>query len=242
MILDHDGFRFDEEKAATPSAPAALLLFGHPVDPAVASATRRAYLDVADDYVGSPMLSSLLGVFAAHEGDRRRSSALFEEGYGKFCSDRFANVHEYRPDRFPDEPVAGPFYANLSGFLLALHVRARATSAWALGRRRRGAVRARLSCRRCGKAWRWNGCGPTGAAPPRRLPRRRAGPHRTVGLSELRRRVGDGRDGVRPRRDQHHGGAGPSEGPGWTSAESRRRPEEVERWRRRSRSRRRSAT
>jgi hypothetical protein len=119
MILDHDGFRFDEEKAATPSAPAALLLFGHPVDVATASATRRAYLDVADDYVGSPMLSSLLGVFAAHEGDRRRSSALFEEGYAAFCSDRFANVHEYRPDRFPDEPVAGPFYANLSGFLLA---------------------------------------------------------------------------------------------------------------------------
>jgi hypothetical protein len=119
VILDHDGFRRDEEKAATPSAPAALLLFGHPVAPAVASATRRAYLEAADDYVGSPMLSSLLGVFAAHEGDRRRSSALFQEGYGKFCSDRFANVHEYRPDRFPDEPVAGPFYANLSGFLLA---------------------------------------------------------------------------------------------------------------------------
>ena len=118
MILDHDGFSFDEEKAATPAAPAAVLLFGHPVDPAVASATRRSYLDVADDYVGSPMLSSLLGVFAAHEGDRRRSSAMFEEGYGKFCSDRFANVHEYRSDRFPDEPVAGPFYANLSGFLL----------------------------------------------------------------------------------------------------------------------------
>jgi protein-glucosylgalactosylhydroxylysine glucosidase len=118
MVLDHDGFRFDEEKASTPSAPAALLLFGHEVDPAVASATRRAYLDRADDYVGSPMLSSLLGVFAAHEGDRRRSGAMFEEGYGKFCSDRFANVHEYRPDKFPDEPVAGPFYANLSGFLL----------------------------------------------------------------------------------------------------------------------------
>lgn len=119
VILDHDGFSFDEEKASTPSAPAALLLFGHPVDPAVASATRCAYLDVADDYAGSPMLSSLLGVFAAHEGDRRRSTALFEAGYGEFCSDRFANVHEYRPDRFPDEPVAGPFYANLSGFLLA---------------------------------------------------------------------------------------------------------------------------
>jgi hypothetical protein len=118
MIVDHDGFRFDEEKGATPSAPAALLLFGHSVDPAVASATRQAYLDRADEYVGSPMLSALLGVFAAHEGDRRRSSALFEEGYAKFCTERFANVHEYRADRFPDEPVAGPFYANLSGFLL----------------------------------------------------------------------------------------------------------------------------
>jgi len=87
--------------------------------------------------VGSPMLSSLLGVFAAHEGDRRRSSVLFQEGYGRFCSDRFANVHEYRPDRFPDEPVAGPFYANLSGFLLAcmyglgrLRLRPGPTASW----------------------------------------------------------------------------------------------------------------
>ena len=163
MILDHDGFRFDEEKAATPSAPAALLLFGHPVDPAVASATRRAYLDVAGDYVGSPMLSSLLGVFAAHEGDRRRSSALFEEGYGKFCSDRFANVHEYRPDRFPDEPVAGPFYANLSGFLLACMYGLEPRPPEARTAGLVVSTRARSSCRRCGKAWRSNGCGPTGS-------------------------------------------------------------------------------
>jgi hypothetical protein len=118
VILDHDGFTQDEEKAATPSAPAGLLLFDHPVEPAVASATRRSYLDRADEYVGSPMLSALLGVFAAHEGDRQRSADLFEDGYAAFCSERFANVHEYRPDRFSDEPVAGPFYANLSGFLL----------------------------------------------------------------------------------------------------------------------------
>jgi hypothetical protein len=119
VILDHDGYHPDEEKGATPSAPAALLLFDHSVSPQVASATRRAYLARAEEYVGSPMLSALLGVFAAHEGDRTRSSELFEEGYAAFCCDRFANVHEYRADRFPDEPVAGPFYANLSGFLLA---------------------------------------------------------------------------------------------------------------------------
>ena len=119
VIQDHDGYRADEDKSATPSALAGLLMFGHPVPPEVASATRRFYLNRSDEYVGSPMLSALLGVFAAHEGDRRRSAHLFEEGYAKFCSDRFANVHEYRPDRFPDEPVAGPFYANLSGFILA---------------------------------------------------------------------------------------------------------------------------
>jgi hypothetical protein len=119
VLLDHDGFDPAEEKAATPSAPAGLLLLGSTLPGEVASATRRYFLDGADEYVGSPMLSSLLGVLAAHEGDRRRSMALFESGYAAFCSSRFANVHEYRPDRFPDEPVAGPFYANLSGFLLA---------------------------------------------------------------------------------------------------------------------------
>ena len=44
VIRDHDGYRADEDKAATPSAPAGLLLFGHPVPPEVASATRRYYL------------------------------------------------------------------------------------------------------------------------------------------------------------------------------------------------------
>jgi protein-glucosylgalactosylhydroxylysine glucosidase len=53
-------------------------LFGHPVQPEVASAPRRYYLSRADEYAGSPMLSSLLGVFAAHEGDRRRSADLFD--------------------------------------------------------------------------------------------------------------------------------------------------------------------
>lgn len=40
MIVDHNGFRFYEEKAAIPATPAALLLFGHPVDPTLVSATR----------------------------------------------------------------------------------------------------------------------------------------------------------------------------------------------------------
>ena len=29
-------------------------------------------------------------------------------------------TYEYRPDKFPDQPRAGPFVANLSGFLLSV--------------------------------------------------------------------------------------------------------------------------
>ncbi|HEY3484532.1 MAG TPA: hypothetical protein VGK49_04065 [Ilumatobacteraceae bacterium] len=118
VIVDHDGFDEGEPKAATPAALAGLTLFGHPVSPDVEAATIRYYLDRADEYIGSPMLASLLGVWAARVGDRARSSELFEEGYAAYCTERFHNVHEYRQDRFPDEPIAGPFFANLGGFML----------------------------------------------------------------------------------------------------------------------------
>jgi hypothetical protein len=74
---------------------------------------------MADDYVGSPMLSALLGAWAAMLPDRARAARLFEEGYGKFSCDRFNVVHEYRDDKFPDEPVSGPFLANIGGFLMS---------------------------------------------------------------------------------------------------------------------------
>jgi hypothetical protein len=33
---------------------------------------------------------------------------------------RFLQTMEYRPDKFPEQPKAGPFFANLGGFLMAL--------------------------------------------------------------------------------------------------------------------------
>jgi hypothetical protein len=118
VILDHDDFRPDEEKGATPAVLAGLFPLGYDVDRATERATIEYYLDIADEYIGSPMLSSLYGVWAARVGDRARAADLLEEGYAKFCDPRFMNVHEYRPDKFPEQPVAGPFCANLSGFLL----------------------------------------------------------------------------------------------------------------------------
>ena len=46
------------------------------------------------------------------------SAKLMEDGYGRFCVGRFEQTLEYRSDVFPEQPQAGPFFANLGGFLM----------------------------------------------------------------------------------------------------------------------------
>ena len=89
VIQTHDGYKPGEEKGATPGPLAGLFPFWHDLDADVERATLEFYLNLAPEYVGSPMLSSLYGVWAAWLGDRERSLALFEEGYGNFVQDRF---------------------------------------------------------------------------------------------------------------------------------------------------------
>ena len=93
---------------------------GFDMDPEVEAATLKFYLDLREGYIGSPMLSALYGVWAAYSGDRALSAQLMEDGYGKFCVGRFLQTLEYRADVFPEQPRAGPFFANLGGFLMGL--------------------------------------------------------------------------------------------------------------------------
>jgi hypothetical protein len=66
--------------------------------------------------MGSPMLSAL----------RQLSADLLHEGYARFCTGRFMQTLEYREEVFPKQPRAGPFFANLGGFLTLLtHSQAR---------------------------------------------------------------------------------------------------------------------
>jgi hypothetical protein len=119
VVLDHDGWSPDEEKGATPSTLAAIFPIGYnKLDPAVERSTIEYYLDLWEDYIGSPMLSSMYGAWAARLGDRDRALQLLDEGYAQFVSPRFMNVHEYRDDKFPEMTPAGPFFANLGGFLI----------------------------------------------------------------------------------------------------------------------------
>ena len=119
VIRNHDAYRANEEKGETPEAAAALLLLGYPCEPAVERATFEYYLDLADRYVGAPMLSALLGVFASRLGDRQRSLELFERGYADFVVEPFATTLEYGPEAFPEQPRAAPFSANIGAFLVS---------------------------------------------------------------------------------------------------------------------------
>ncbi|AYV48561.1 glycoside hydrolase family 65 protein [Caulobacter flavus] len=119
-VVSHDDFRTNEEKGATPDPLMGLFPFGYAMTPEEEAATLSLYLDLADDYIGSPMLSALYGAWAARLADRERALALLEAGYGQFVVGRFLQTLEYRADRFPEQPQAGPFFANIGGFLTGL--------------------------------------------------------------------------------------------------------------------------
>lgn len=120
VVVSHEGYRRDEEKGATPDPLMGVWPLAYEMSPEVERATLEFYLEQAGTYIGAPMLSALYGVWAARAGDRSLSLRLLDEGYGQFVKGRFLQTLEYRPDRFPEQPQAGPFFANMGGFLSGL--------------------------------------------------------------------------------------------------------------------------
>jgi trehalose/maltose hydrolase-like predicted phosphorylase len=119
-VISYDGYRDDDEKGATPDPLAVVFPLCYPLSPECERATLARFLPMAKDYIGSPMLSAFYGVWSAWSGDRAQAAQLLDEGYAAFLHDRFMQTLEYRPDKFPEQPRAGPFFANLGGFLMGL--------------------------------------------------------------------------------------------------------------------------
>jgi trehalose/maltose hydrolase-like predicted phosphorylase len=119
-VISHDGWRSTESKGATPGPLAGIFPVWYPLPADVEQATLRRYLDLADSYVGSPMLSAFYGVWACWAGDRARAARLLDEGYAQLHAGRFLQTLETRPDRAPETPRAGPFFANLGAYLSGL--------------------------------------------------------------------------------------------------------------------------
>jgi len=119
-VVSHDGWRADEEKGETPDPLLGVFPVGCELSDEMRQKTFALYLGLADKYAGAPMLSAFLGAWAAMAGDRGEALRLLDEGYGKFIQGRFRQTLEYRHDRFPEQPQAGPFFANIGGFALSL--------------------------------------------------------------------------------------------------------------------------
>jgi hypothetical protein len=119
-VMSHDGYHPNEEKGRTPGPLAGLFPVWHDLPEQTARATLEYYLRLAPGYVGSPMLSPLYGVWACWAGDRRLALRLLEQGYADLVGGRFLQTLEVAPAVFPDKPRAGPFFANLGGFLMGL--------------------------------------------------------------------------------------------------------------------------
>jgi protein-glucosylgalactosylhydroxylysine glucosidase len=116
-IINHDGFHPGEPKGATPEAAAGIFPAGYQLDPETEQKTLAAAVEAADDYVGDPMLSAVLGVYAARIGDRSRALELYERGFADYIIQPHSMTTEYSPAVHPDRPRAAPFIANLAGFL-----------------------------------------------------------------------------------------------------------------------------
>ncbi|MEA2676432.1 MAG: hypothetical protein QOJ81_573 [Chloroflexota bacterium] len=119
-ILSSDGFRPSQEKGATPGPLAGIFPLGHELDGSVEQATLDYYLRLAPQYIGSPMLSPLYGVWAAWAGDRALARELLQRGYADMVGGLFEQTLEYSPAHDPDQTRSGPFFANMGGFLTSL--------------------------------------------------------------------------------------------------------------------------
>jgi trehalose/maltose hydrolase-like predicted phosphorylase len=119
-IINHDGARLDEPQGGVPEGAAGLFPVGYRASDETELATYRyAAREQAPSYVGGPMLSALLPVYAARGGEPSLARDLLESGFGDFNNEPFIEPDEYPRDR-TDRPRASPMFANLGGYLTGL--------------------------------------------------------------------------------------------------------------------------
>jgi hypothetical protein len=119
-LVNHDAYRLNEAKGGTPEAAAGIFPAGYRVDPATEEATFRfAAVEQAPSYIGTPMLSALIPVYAARAGLAGLAAEQLELGYAGFVNDPWLEVDEF-PNTQPEKPQVGPMFANIGGYLMAL--------------------------------------------------------------------------------------------------------------------------
>ena len=140
-IINHDGARLSESQGGVPEGAAGLFPLGYrdgSRDGTRDVPLRR--LEQAPLYVGAPMLSALLPVYAARAGESALARRAARTAATETSSMSRSWSRTNTPGPATDRPRASPMFANLSGYLTSAAVRLHRAATWSgaagrLGRR-----------------------------------------------------------------------------------------------------------
>jgi hypothetical protein len=93
VILKHDAYEY-KGGMCVPETLAAFFPFGCSHSPAADAATVDYHLKLAHTYLGMPMLSALMGVFAARAGNRKLALEFFDQGVRSHLQEPFRQFNE----------------------------------------------------------------------------------------------------------------------------------------------------
>lgn len=119
VLQKYDGFA-DTGGGVCPDALAVLFPLGLRFALEVEQATYRYYLERRHGYIGYPMLSAPMCVWAARTGDRALARELFERGLMDFVFEPFRQFDEFGSPFTQQKEKVGPYLAHCGGLLLSL--------------------------------------------------------------------------------------------------------------------------
>ena len=121
VIPKHDTYEY-KGGICCPETLAAFFPFGCSHSPATDAATVDYHLKLAHTYLGMPMLSALMGVFAARAGDRSLALDVFEKGIRSHLQAPFLQFNEIAHAFDSAFTYSGHtvFLTNPAGFLMSL--------------------------------------------------------------------------------------------------------------------------
>lgn len=119
ILHKYDDFK-DLGGGYCPDSLAAFFPLNFKASEEVEKATYNFFLNNIEGYIGYPMLSSPMGVFAARTGNRKLSLELFERGVADYVIDNFRQFDEFGKYFTENKQKVGPYLAHAGGFLLDL--------------------------------------------------------------------------------------------------------------------------
>lgn len=120
IIRKHDSYTYTGGMCV-PETLAAFFPLNFSYDKTIDEATIDYHLELAQTYLGMPMLSALLGVYAARRGKREFSRQLFEAGIFPHLAETFMQFSEGSADCQIFSSTPTPFLSNPAGMLMACY-------------------------------------------------------------------------------------------------------------------------